>query len=106
MGPKFVVAFCGVDTDSAIDFISELKESTESLKISLKEPINTETDISAEQKISKSKRKNKKDIEVSPLLNFVISTYYKGTGIEEVLKKLEKYVEENNDANLNEINSI
>ena len=50
--------------------------------------------------------KSKKDIEVNPLLNCVLSTYYKGTGIEEVLKKLEKCVEENIDTNLNEINSI
>ena len=26
-------------------------------------------------------------------LNFAISTYYKGTGLEEVLKKLEEYID-------------
>ena len=28
-----------------------------------------------------------------PRLNFAISTYYKGTGLEEVLKKLEEYLD-------------
>ena len=40
---------------------------------------------------------NKKDdsekITVSPRLNFALSTYYKGTGLEEVLKKLEEYID-------------
>ena len=29
-----------------------------------------------------------------PLTNFVIATYYKGTGIEELTKKLEDYLNE------------
>lgn len=103
MGPKFVLVFCGVETSSAIDFVSELKENTEKLKISLRENNDSEEE---EKKEKKSKKKSKKDIEVSPLINCVLSTYYKGTGIEEVLKKLEDYVEDNVDNNLNEINSI
>lgn len=106
MGPKFVLVFCGVDTHSAIDFVSELKESTEKLKVSLKENNFSEEEIIVKQKKSTNKRKSKKDIEVNPLLNCVISTYYKGTGIEEVLKKLENCVEDNMDINLNEVNSI
>jgi hypothetical protein len=45
---------------------------------------------------TKKKKTNKKQqkIEVSPTLNFVISTYYKGTGIETVLQKLEKNLDE------------
>ena len=39
-------------------------------------------------------KKKIENIEVSPSLNFVVATYYKGTGIEEVLKKLEKYLDE------------
>ena len=31
---------------------------------------------------------------VSPKLNFVVSTYYKGTGLEELLKNLEQYIDE------------
>lgn len=106
MGPKFVIVFCGVETSSAMDFVSELKETTEKLKVSLKEANYSEKEIVENKKTTKPKKKSKKDIEVSPLLNCVVSTYYKGTGIEEVLKKLENYVEDNVDNNLNEVNSI
>jgi len=106
MGPKFVLVFCGVETHSAVDFVSELKESTEKLSISLREENFSEEEMIKNQKGTKPKKKSKKDIKVSPLLNCVISTYYKGTGIEEVLKKLENCVEDTVEANLNEINSI
>jgi len=106
MGPKFVIVFCGVETLSAMDFVTELKESTEKLKVSLKEENYSEKEIVENKKTTKPKKKSKKDIEVSPLLNCVVSTYYKGTGIEEVLKKLENYVEDNIENNINEVNSI
>ena len=51
-----------------------------------------------------AKRKRKNAI-VSPTLNFVISTYYKGTGIENVLKNLEKYIDDASH-DTNEINNI
>ena len=38
---------------------------------------------------------------IKPKTNFVIATYYKGTGLEEVTKKLEEYLDE---ANKNESN--
>ena len=104
-GPKFVIVFCGVDTNSAVDFVAELKESTEKITVSLNEDNFSEEPIN-ENNTQKSKRKRKKDIKVRPLLNCVISTYYKGTGIEEVLKKLEKCVEETTDVELSEVSSI
>ena len=54
----------------------------------------------------KAQKKKKKDIVVHPIINCVMSTYYKGTGIEEVLKKLEKYVEDTSIDEINEVNSI
>jgi len=42
---------------------------------------------------------------VSPKTNFVLATYYKGTGIEEVTKKLEEYLD-NVGKDENTINSI
>lgn len=88
MGPKFVIVFCGVDNEGVKDFVENIKKSTEDLIISLDENSNIEEiDIKTKKKKSKSK---KEKIEVSPKLNFLIGMYYKGTGIEEVLKKLEK----------------
>lgn len=93
MGPKFVIVFSGVESDGVADFINEIKESTESLKISLKEDIQVE-EIEMDNKKKKRKKKKREEIEVSPSLNFVVATYYKGTGIEEVLKKMEKHLDE------------
>lgn len=92
MGPKFVIVFSGVDADSVTDFINQIKESTESLKISLNN--NFEVKEIEEEGKKKKRKKKKEDIEVSPSLNFAVATYYKGTGIEEVLKKMEKHLDE------------
>lgn len=91
MGPKFVIVFSGIESDAASDFINQIKESTESLKISLENNFQVEE---IDKKVKKSKKKEIENIEVSPSLNFVVATYYKGTGIEEVLKKLEKHLDE------------
>ena len=49
--------------------------------------------------------KKRKVQQVKAKLNFVITTYYKGTGMEEVLKKLEQYLD-SCDKNENSITSI
>lgn len=101
MGPKFVIVFCGVDSNSASDFVNDLKDSTEKLNITLEEENFTTEDL---EKTKRAKKKKKNAI-VSPTLNFVISTYYKGTGIENVLKSLEKYIDDAN-TDTNKINNI
>lgn len=103
MGPKFVIVFCGVNANSASDFVNELKESTEKLNISLPEEEFSTEELNNTKK-SKMKKKKQNAI-VSPVLNFVISTYYKGTGIEIVLKNLEKYIDDA-DHTKSEINNI
>ena len=45
------------------------------------------------------------EIEGSQKLNFVVSTYYKGTGIEKVLQSLETYIDSASH-NFSEINNI
>lgn len=103
MGPKFVIVFCGIDANSASNFINEIKKSTEMLNIKLNDENYTIEELGSTKK---SKKKNKKqDVSVSPALNFVISTYYKGTGMENVLKSLEKYIDEQNNE-VSKINNI
>lgn len=94
MGPKFVIVFSGVESESVADFINQIKESTENLKISLNNNFQVEDLETKTKKKRKTKKKKIEDIEVSPSLNFVVATYYKGTGIEEVLKKMEKHLDE------------
>ena len=90
MGPKFVIAFSGVEASGVADFLNEIKEKVENMKIQLTEEEIEHLNLDA--KLKNKLSKNVKEIAI-PKLNFVISSYYKGTGLEEVLKKLEKYLE-------------
>ena len=103
MGPKFVIVFCGIDVSNASNFVNELKDSTEKLDIKLVEDSYTVEELDV---VKKGRRKKKKqNVSVSPTLSFVISTYYKGTGIETVLKSVETYIDDESH-NINEINNI
>ena len=88
MGPKFVIAFSGVEASGVADFLNEVKEKVENTNIALTEEeiLNLNLDINSNNRYNKMR-----EISVIPRLNFVISSYYKGTGLEEVLKKLEEY---------------
>ena len=102
MGPKFAIVFSGIDTDSVVEFITDVKNEAEKLKISLKTENIEERDLGEIKKKIKDKKEKE---EVSPKLNFVLTTYYKGTGMEEVLKKLEQYID-SADKTENEITCI
>ena len=79
MGPKFVIAFSGVEISGVADFLNDLKNSLEKMKISL--PDEEDDDDDSET------------VFAVPRINFALSTYYKGTGLEEILKKLEEYLD-------------
>ena len=105
MGPKFVIVFSGIDQDSVTGFITYIKNELEKMEVSLEKDKNVE-EIELEQVDRKTKKKKEKVLpKVSPKLNFVLTTYYKGTGMEEVLKKLEQYVD-NADKSENDITCI
>lgn len=87
MGPKFAIAFSGAQTEETIEFVAKIKQSIESIAVKIKG------------------KKNKEIIEIKPITNFVLGTYYKGTGIEEVTKKLEEYLD-NTEKTESEINCI
>lgn len=82
MGPKFAIAFSGADIVGVQEFIKTIKEELEDIKI----PI--------EQKKTSNAKKKQKEIFASPITNFVLATYYKGTGLESVTKKLEEYLDD------------
>lgn len=88
MGPKFVIVFSGVDNEGVIGFVQNIKAYIEN------------TNITTEN----TKSKNKNNV-IKPVLNFVISNYYKGTGLEGVNKKLEEYLD-NADSKESGINCI
>lgn len=102
MGPKFVIAFSGVEVGGVADFLNEIKEKIEAMQIQLTEEEILELNLDV-----KAKKKNAKENQeiAVPRLNFVISSYYKGTGLEEVLKKLEEYLD-HADINESDITNI
>lgn len=85
MGPKFAIIFSGVDGNSVEPFLQSMKEKVEKLEI---EP---EEDYSGEPLV------------VSPKINIALTNYYKGTALEEVAKKLEEFLdsEDENESNIN-----
>ena len=83
MGPKFVIVFSGVEEESVKQFLEDLKQEIEELALI---EDNTEDDNEVET--------DEEDIPAAmPILNFVVSTYYKGTGIEQLTQKLEEYID-------------
>ena len=87
MGPKFAIAFSGIEVEETIEFVSKIKQSIENITITL------------------NNKKNKNEIKIQPNTNFILGTYYKGTGIEEVTTKLEEYLDNAEKAE-SEINCI
>lgn len=77
MGPKFVLAFTGIQTEDISKFAIDIKENLEELNIK-----QNESDLYEDEEPEY----------VKPEINMVITTYYKGTALEAVTKKLEEYL--------------
>ena len=93
MGPKFAIVFSGVDKEAVKGFMEQIKEQVENLEI---EPVDVEFEQDDE---------DDEEILARPKINVIMSTYYKGTALEGVLKKLEEYLD-NADKNEHEINEL
>ena len=96
MGPKFVIAFSGVEEDGVTRFVLDIKKTLESMKI---EMVQSDANSKEEKKEKEEKRFAKMK------LNFVLTTYYKGTAIEKLLQKQEEYLDDA-PATENDVNSI
>src|SRR5699024_4722756 len=73
MGTKFVIVFSGVEPEAVIEFLKETKKNIEELAIKYIPDKPT-------------KKVPKKEITVSPTINMILSTYYKGTAMEGVTR--------------------
>ena len=78
MGPKFVIVFSGIESDSVLDFLQRTKETLEKTQIEINEVDRLEED--------------EEDLYAIPKINMVVTTYYKGTQLEGTTKKLEEYL--------------
>lgn len=92
MGPKFVIAFSGAEVDGVTRFVLDMKSAVENLEIEMVDNEKAD-DKKAEKRTAKIK------------LNIVLTTYYKGTALEKILKKQEEYLD-NAPATENDINNI
>ena len=91
MGPKFVIVFSGVEEEALEEFLKDIQQEAEELEF-----VEEEQEVEKIHEIQ-GKRVKVKEIKeqkaASPKLNFVVSTYYKGTGLEQLTKKLEEYLD-------------
>ncbi len=89
LGPKFAIVFSGSDVEGVAQFMKDIKEKVENLKIEPREDYRKST--------------QKPIPYVIPKINVAITTYYKGTALEGVTSKLEEYLDEanNNESDIN-----
>ena len=108
MGPKFAIVFSGVEVENVVTFLEDIKETLENTAITIEEKLQVRDIKSQEieeikQKIKKTKAERRQT--ARPKLNFVVSRYYKGTGLEELTKNLEGYLD-NADPNEHAISTM
>ena len=89
MGPKFVIVFSGIEVDAVSNFMEGVKKQVENIKV---DPVDVEFE-------------DDEDVVAKPKINIVITTYYKGTALEGLMKKAEEYLD-NADKNENVINYL
>ena len=90
MGPKFVIVFSGVEEVSTEQFLKDLKQEIEELAL-IEE--DEERPLETDDEEFEKQEENIVEAAASPIMNFVVSTYYKGTGIEQLTKRLEEYID-------------
>jgi len=91
MGPKFVIVFSGVEENSVDEFLKDLKSEIEEIEIIEEAAEKTVVKVLNGKRVKVKELQEEKS--ASPTLNFVVSTYYKGTGLEQLNKKLEEYLD-------------
>ena len=76
MGPKFAIVFSGIEKVAVASFMKQIKDQVEEIEI---EPVDVEFED--------------EEVLAKPKINAIITTYYKGTALDGVLKKLEEYLD-------------
>ena len=77
MGPKFAIVFSGIEANDVESFLDDMKNKIEAIEM---EPVDVEFE-------------GEEQVVVSPKINIVVTTYYKGTALEGVMKKMEEYLD-------------
>lgn len=77
MGPKFAIVFSGIEIEAVQSFLEGVKKEVEDIEL---EPVDVEFE-------------DDEEVLAKPKINIVITTYYKGTALEGLMKKLEEYLD-------------
>lgn len=77
MGPKFAIVFSGIEKEAVATFLEEVKKQVESIEV---EPVDVEFE-------------DEENVVAKPEINIIITTYYKGTALEGLMKKMEEYLD-------------
>lgn len=87
MGPKFALVFSGIEIEAVTSFLEDVKRQVEEIEI---KPVDVEFE-------------NEEEVVAKPKINIVITTYYKGTALEGLMKKLEEYLDraDNKESDIN-----
>lgn len=88
MGPKFAIVFSGIDMNAVADFMKDLKQKLEAIQVKLVGKTVLTSQMLEENEIS-----SEQITKVQPKINIVLSTYYKGTALEGLTKKMEEYLD-------------
>jgi len=76
LGPKFAIVFSGIEIQAVAVFLEEIKKQIEQIEL---EPVDVEFE--------------EDNVVAKPKINIVITTYYKGTALEELMKRMEEYLD-------------
>lgn len=88
MGPKFAIVFSGIDMNAVADFMKDLKQKLEAIRIKL-----VDGKVLTNQMLEEEEINEEQIVMAQPKINIVVSTYYKGTALEGLTKKMEEYLD-------------
>ncbi len=113
MGPKFAIVFSGVDVNGVKNFMQEMKNKIENMRIpaaddyySFEEEKEIDSNPNEVQNNDEDMQlsiedNSEEEIAVNPRLRVAISTYYKGTSLDGTLKKVEEYIDLSDENTIN-----
>ncbi len=92
-GPKFCIVFTGADIGGVVNFSTSIKAQIESLKVSVANDYFNSLERLGVALEDEQIKQIENTLVVSPRVKIAISQYAKGVRMDQVLKKLENYID-------------
>ncbi|MBR3134095.1 MAG: hypothetical protein IKG56_01365 [Clostridia bacterium] len=100
MGPKFAIIFSGVDVKGVSNFMGNMKNKLEMIRVQYADDYKGQTSENVDNGENTGAEQTQVQQQpkfITPKVKVVISTYYKGTSLDGALKKIEEYIDKSND---------